>query len=115
MKNIYTLSILLFFFLSFTKVQAFDTTANVTTPGTLNIVAKTYLTYVYSLTVTGTIDARDFKTLRDSTTTDFQVLDLSGATIAAYTGKAGTQDTNSDYYPANAIPQYAFSNFNVYI
>ncbi len=41
-------------------------TANVTTPGTLNTVANAYLSTVTNLTVTGIIDARDFKTMRDS-------------------------------------------------
>jgi hypothetical protein len=43
------------------------------------------LTTVTNLTVTGTIDARDFVTMCDSMTM-LAVLDLSGVTIAAYTG-----------------------------
>lgn len=95
---------------SFNISAIIDTTANVTTPGTLNTVAKSYLTPFASaiLKVTGTIDARDFKTMRDSM--GLVILDLSGATIAAYNGTAGTQDLNNDYYPANTIPQYAFFN-----
>ena len=82
-------------------------TANVNTPGTLNIVAKAYLSTVTNLTVTGTIDARDFKTMRDSMPV-LSVLNLSGSAIAAYTGTYGTWNTTSNTYAANAIPQAAF-------
>jgi len=67
-----------------------------------------------SLTLQGTIDARDFKTMRDSLP-NLQNLDLSGATIIAYSGFKGTDSSaysNSTNYPANAIPRYAFSNQN---
>ena len=40
---------------------------------------------ITNLTLTGTIDARDFVTMRDSMPV-LAVLDLSGATIATYTG-----------------------------
>jgi len=62
------------------------------------------LTTVTDLTVTGTIDARDYVTMRDAMT-QLAVLDLSGVTIAAYTG---TATNGSRTYPANEIPQYAF-------
>jgi hypothetical protein len=65
---------------------------------------------VNSLTVMGAIDARDFKTIRDAMPS-LTVIDLSSATIAEYTGKAGTDTTGiTKTYPANAIPQYAFYN-----
>ena len=59
------------------------------------------------LTVKGTIDARDFKTLRD----DMPLLsgiDLSQTTILAYSGTEGTYSTASTDYPANTIPRLAF-------
>lgn len=67
------------------------------------------------LTVTGTIDARDFKFMRDSLA--LEKLDLSGATIAAYTGTLGTAGTTSTTYRANEIPQKAFytSNGNTHL
>ncbi|HUH57957.1 MAG TPA: hypothetical protein VL020_05545, partial [Pseudomonadales bacterium] len=40
-------------------------TADVPTAGTLSTVASSYLGTVTNLTVTGTIDARDFKIMRD--------------------------------------------------
>ncbi len=91
---------------SFASAQVFDTT-NVTTPGTLNIVAKGYLTTVTNLTVTGNIDARDFKTMRDSMPL-LTAINLKFAEIDAYTGRAGTWDTLEETYPAEGIPQDAF-------
>ncbi|MDR3705111.1 MAG: leucine-rich repeat domain-containing protein [Paludibacteraceae bacterium] len=54
------------------------------------------LSTVTNLTVTGTIDERDFATIHNSMSF-LSVVNLSGVTIAAYT-----------IYPANAIPDYAF-------
>ncbi len=82
--------------------------ANVTVPGTLNIVAKTYLSTVTNLTVTGNIDARDFKTMRDSMP-KLDSLNLSSVKIVAYIGTFGTYEVNNFNYPANEIPEFAFS------
>jgi hypothetical protein len=62
---------------------------------------------VTNLTVTGTIDARDFQFMRD-TLSVLSVLDLSAVTINAVTTTDiwGSLVTNS----ANGIPQYAFFN-----
>ncbi len=95
------------------NAQVYDT-AHVTIPGTLDSVAKAYLTTVTNLTVTGNIDARDFKTMRDSMPS-LAVINLIGTTIISYTGTYGTEDANNDIYPANAIPQYAFFNQLTYI
>jgi hypothetical protein len=65
------------------------------------------LTTVTNLTVTGTIDARDFKMMRD-TMTALTIADLSGATISAYTGTDGTADITSIAYSANVVPKNAF-------
>jgi len=67
------------------------------------------LSSLSALTLTGTLDARDFKTMRDKMPllTD---LDFTGASILAYTGTEGTYPFSiSTVYPANTIPQYAFS------
>jgi len=64
-----------------------------------------------SLTITGSIDARDFKTMRDSMPL-LQLVDISGATITAYTGTKGTIGTNSFTYPANTVPDSAFNLSN---
>lgn len=65
---------------------------------------------VTNLTIKGTLDARDFKFMRDSMTY-LSVVDISGASIVAYTGTEGTA-TGSITYNANTIPQYAFYNNN---
>jgi hypothetical protein len=59
------------------------------------------------LTITGTIDARDFKTLGGNFP-KLAVLDLSNSTIVTYTGSGGTYGTRT--YPANTIPIQAFYN-----
>jgi hypothetical protein len=63
---------------------------------------------VVSLTVTGTLNASDFAFMRDSMQI-LQTLNISGATIAAYTGDKGTLSGDHSY-PANEIPQNAFYN-----
>ena len=64
--------------------------------------------YVDNLTVTGTIDARDFVFIQNMLYNSLTILDLSGATIAAYTGSEGTNGYSSTGYLANEIPQFAF-------
>ncbi len=101
------------FIISYSNAQVYDT-VNVTIPGTLNSVAKDYLTTVTNLTVTGSINAQDFKTMRDSMP-ELAVLNLSNSSIAGYEGTAGTEnfgdsDTNSYTYNENSIPQDAFFN-----
>lgn len=84
---------------------------NVTTAGTL----RTLLTSeedaaITNLTVTGSIDTRDFKFIRDKMT-KLTVLNIKEATIQAYNGTDGTSPlTNS--YPANEIPEFAFVRYN---
>ena len=84
------------------------------TAGSLNTaLPHLELSLVTSLTLTGNINARDFKTMRDSMPL-LANIDLSGSIIVAYTGTAGTDPTKSSY-EANAIPPSAFSYtfFNV--
>ena len=82
-------------------------TINVTTPGTLlSFFSAIEKSRISQLTVTGTIDARDFRIMRDSLTT-LNVLDISATTIAAYTGTEGTYTTTSVTHIANEIPRQA--------
>jgi hypothetical protein len=69
--------------------------------GNLKTVLSGQLSTITSLTLTGIIDARDFKTMRDEmpSLTD---IDLSGVKIVAYAG-----------YPADGVPEFAFSNMNM--
>lgn len=57
-------------------------TVNVTAGGLAAALTAAEYTTVTNLTVTGTIDARDFKTMRD-TLSVLSVVDLSAATIAS--------------------------------
>lgn len=66
---------------------------------------------ITELTITGTIDARDFKTIRDQMTR-LSRLDISSATITAYSGTEGTNIYSNQDYPANEVPEWAFNNFN---
>ena len=62
-----------------------------------------------NLTITGSIDARDFKFMRDSLPV-LQSLNIKNTTVAEYTGTAGTivGSAASTKYTANSIPTYAF-------
>ncbi len=88
-----------------------DFTFNLATAGTLKdqnfspAIAAT----VTKLTVTGSIDARDVQFMRDSMTA-LAMLDLSGTTVVAYRGSAGTRYGSSNSYPVNEMPQYSFYN-----
>lgn len=61
-----------------------------------------------NLTLTGTIDARDFKTMRDDMPLLAEI-DLSGANILAYSGTEGTEGAPNDYL-AFELPKYSFLN-----
>jgi len=61
---------------------------------------------VSSLILTGTMDARDFRFIRDSLQVNY--LDISGITITQWSGKYGTISNCNILYPANTIPQGAF-------
>jgi hypothetical protein len=80
------------------------------TAGTLSTaLSAAELNGITNLTVTGTIDARDFKTLRDKMPL-LATLDLSGTTVVKYSGSEGT--AYQTYYPANTVPESAFYNQN---
>ena len=63
------------------------------------------------LTLTGSIDARDMKCLRDELVS-LQKLDISNTTIEKYEGKNGTLPFNENaIYLANQMPPYSFNNY----
>lgn len=70
------------------------------------ITAGGTLSTVTNLTVTGAIDARDFKMMHDSMPA-LSIIDLSNVNILAYTGTAGTL-FGSAVYPANELPISSF-------
>jgi hypothetical protein len=87
-------------------------TIQVTAGGLSGSLSPAELSTVSNLILTGTIDARDFKTMRDNMPL-LEDIDLSGTTVLAYTGTEGTYGpyNNNNTYPAAAIPQYAFYNW----
>lgn len=81
-------------------------TVSVTTAGTLStLLTPTEKTTVTDLTITGDIDARDFKLLRD-TMTVLTNLDLRGVNILEYNEDVLGYGTSIN--PANSIPSFAF-------
>lgn len=79
---------------------------NVDVPGTFASTIGNGLETVTELKVTGTIDARDFKTMRDEMIA-LETIDLSQVTVVAFTGAGGTLD-NSSTYNENELPDRAF-------
>jgi len=80
------------------------------TPGGLSKAIKNAGLDINSLTslkLIGSIDARDFKTMRDSVPL-LADLNMSGVTIVGYTGPLGTRSTDSYLYPENEISINAF-------
>jgi hypothetical protein len=62
---------------------------------------------INSLEIYGEMDARDFKTLRDSLPY-LEELDISDIHIKSYIGPFGTDGTFNEHYPEYSIPQNAF-------
>lgn len=92
-------------------VQAPTTLSVTATAGGLSRAIKTSggsLSTLTTLTISGTIDARDFKCMRDSMPA-LSVLNMTSASIAAYTGTDGTISTSSNEYYVDEFPPYAFS------
>lgn len=112
-KNILFITVILISVLSQLEAQV-SKIVNVTSPGTLcSTLTSSEKAAVTDLTITGTVDARDFKTMRDSMPV-LNSIDLSTIQIAAYTGYEGTYIDNSTQYPpdyqANELPINAFCN-----
>lgn len=72
-----------------------------------SILTSSDMLSVNNLTITGTIDARDFTFLKDSVIY-LSVLDLSGTEIIAYTGTEGPAGKYKCTYESNTVPQCAF-------
>ncbi|MDD4990946.1 MAG: leucine-rich repeat protein [Paludibacter sp.] len=85
-----------------------QSTVNISAGGLATAFSPTDMSSIAYLTLTGTIDARDFKTMRDNMPM-LTNIDLSGVTILAYSGTEGTYNTTLTDYPANTIPRSAFN------
>ena len=81
----------------------------VASAGTLSVLlTATEKDTITRLTLTGNIDARDVKCMRDEIV-NLAILNLTDASILAYNGSGGTSEYNPSY-SANKIPDFAFYN-----
>ncbi len=99
----------------FSAHTAVSKNINVATAGTLgSLLTADEKTTITDLTVTGTIDARDVKCMRDDMTV-LAVLDLTNVQIAEYTGTEGTRPNSrgSQLYSANEMPVYSFYDYSL--
>lgn len=103
MKN--QLFIIVFVLFSLMASSQVSKTINVPTAGTLStLLTGSEKSTVTNLTITGNIDARDVKTMRDNMPL-LAVLDMGAVSIKEFSGDA----TNGfAIYPANEMPQYSF-------
>lgn len=100
----------------FTNIVEISDAQNVT-PGNLHTLwSKDVRAGMKRLNLTGSIDARDFKTMRDSMPM-LEYIDLSAVSIVAYVGTGGPWKTTEFAYEAKKIPEGAFnlpnSNYNL--
>jgi len=110
MKKLFTFIVLALF--SFMATAQVSKTVNVPIAGLLStLLTPTELSTITNLTVTGSIDARDVKTMRDNMPL-LAVLDIGAVSIQAYTGSDGTYLFGSTTYPANEMPVYSFYQGN---
>ena len=103
MKN--QLFIIVFVLFSLMASAQVSKTIDVPTAGTLSsLLTGSEKSTVTNLTITGNIDARDVKTMRDNMPL-LAVLDMGAVSIKEFSGDA----TNGfAIYPANEMPQYSF-------
>ncbi len=94
--------------LSISQAQKVEKVVSVVPDGLFKALAYPERQSTTHLTLTGSIDARDFKTMRDAMP-QLQVVDLSKVSIVEFSGQKGTEE-GSGKYKANYIPQNAFSS-----
>lgn len=105
-RLIFLVSNLLVAFIGFSQ-----TTFNLSSAGTLSVLAEQAGIKVDTITrlkLTGSMDARDFKTIRDLMTS-LEDLDISSAEICYYKGTDGTIGTGDLIYEAGQVPYMALS------
>ncbi len=103
----YILFLLSFFLVASETNGQVSKTLSVTSGNLKSLLSPQELNTITSLTLNGTIDARDFKTISyDMPVIEF--VDLGGTIVTAYSGDGGTSDRQIDYL-AKTLPDYAFS------
>jgi len=102
-----TLFLFYAFCISMASYSQISKTINVTSAGTLSTLLNTAeKNTVTNLTISGVIDARDIKCLRDELT-NLAVLDMSAVVVLSHTGADGTYP-GTITYPANEMPLSSF-------
>lgn len=81
-------------------------TVNITAGGLSTALQPEELSRITSLTITGSVDARDFKTLRDQMPM-LSYLDMSETSVMGYSGTEGVLTGQNTYQPG-VLPDYAF-------
>jgi len=106
MKKLLTL-LFLTLLASFINAQV-SKTINVATEGTLStLLTAAEKTTITDLTITGNIDARDFKCLLFEVSL-LTALDLSGTNIKAYSGTEGSSIDGLSINSINTMPPFSF-------
>lgn len=91
-------------------VTIYQANKTIVTAGSLQNILGNKLDTIRFLTLSGNIDARDFKTMRDKMPF-LRELDLKDVSIIKYIGTDGTKDDNQNTYDDNTIPSNAFNYF----
>lgn len=94
-------------FYSKVQIKNGKTTVKGIHPGGLENAIFLSSALISHLVIIDTIDARDFKTMRDLMP-NLKVLDLSQAVITSYNGYEGCGENRIFRYKANKIPEFAF-------
>jgi hypothetical protein len=89
--------------------QTSKSVTNLTPGSLLSQMTSDELSTIKYLSISGIIDTRDFKTMRDKMP-ELSVVDMMGVTIAEYTGAEGTKGNDTWTYPADVLPDFAFGN-----
>lgn len=97
----------------FVQEPVFVKTINCTAGSLSSLLSANEKNTIEDLVITGSIDARDFKTMRDSMP-NLTHLNISAVTIESYTGNDGTYSFPDNVYPANTIPIQAFYYSDTY-
>ena len=106
----YKLLLFVGLFLSLNAFSQVEKTVHVATVGTLNsLMTDDEKQNITDLTVTGNIDARDVRIMRDRMT-KLEKLNLFDVNIKAYTGIQGPNFDTKIVYPENEFPEYSFYN-----
>ena len=86
-------------------------TVNITAGSLISTLTAIELSTVTNLTLTGIIDARDLKCMRDEIT-NLEVVDIGSVSIVAYTGTEGTENNIGVFsYASNEMPKFSFYNY----